>query len=97
MTSLLIWTAGERRTQLLCAAVLAVFAWYLAIYLGLTLASPAPRPFGDFIAFWSWGRFLVGHPAADVYDPARLFAALVEAARRRRDGPSALSRSAVGG
>ena len=28
---------------------------------------------------------------------ARLFAALVAAARRRRDGPSALSRSAVGG
>ncbi len=48
-------------------------------------------------------RFVVGlqchpeeHSATEPW-AARLFAALVEAARRRRDGPSALSRSAVGG
>jgi putative glutamine amidotransferase len=48
-------------------------------------------------------RFVVGlqchpeeHSATEPW-AARLFAALVGAARRRRDGPSALSRSAVGG
>jgi putative glutamine amidotransferase len=48
-------------------------------------------------------RFVLGlqcHPEElSAIEPwaSRLFAGLVEAARRRRDGPSALSRSAVGG
>ena len=77
---LLRWAAGQRKTIYLCALVLGACAFVLAIY-GLRIwaeheaqAPGHPPEFGDFLALWSYGRIAAGHPAADLYDAARLHA-----------------------
>ena len=71
------WNIGERRTGLLCAVVLGFFISYLLLYLFVTLTRTRPYPFGDFFALWSYAKFAATHPAADIYDSAKLHAAQV--------------------
>ena len=71
------WGIAERRTGLLCAVVLGVFISYLLLYLFVTVTRTRPYPFGDFFALWSYAKFAIAHPAADIYDPAKLHAAQV--------------------
>jgi hypothetical protein len=65
------WNASERKTQLLSAAVAAVFASHLLICLQVILRRGA-YPFGDFFAIWSYARIAFAGHAADLYDAARM-------------------------
>jgi hypothetical protein len=73
---LLEWRAGQRKTTALCMAILGSCALVMTIYALKIWADhegQAPE-FGDFLALWSYGKILAGHPAADLYDMGRLHA-----------------------
>lgn len=57
----------------IAAGALAVSAVY-PLCLILLAISGFRLPNSDFFAFWSFGRFLAGHPAAAIYDTSQLFA-----------------------
>lgn len=63
---------GERRLGLLFAVVLGVFGAYAALYYFFELTRDQAFLFGDFFALWSYGKILLTHPAAELYDPVRL-------------------------
>jgi hypothetical protein len=65
------WKVGERKTNLLCAVVVAVSASHLLICLQVILQRGA-YPFGDFFAIWSYARMVFAGHAADLYDAARM-------------------------
>lgn len=69
------WGAYERKTGLLTAILVGIFASYLVIYLTVTLHRGERFPFGDFFALWSYAKIALGHPAAELYDPVALHAA----------------------
>ncbi len=69
------WGALERKTGLLIAVLAGCFASYLVIYLVVTLHRGERYPFGDFFALWSYAKIAIGHPAAELYDPAALHTA----------------------
>jgi len=73
----LLWEPLSGSFRLGAAVLLVLFAIYGAIYLNLTAMRAAADPINDFFGLWSAGRFLTGHPAAQVYDPAALHAAQV--------------------
>lgn len=56
----------------LAALALAALAAYDAGYLALWLARGGRPPFGDFFAFWSFGRFALTPALPSLYDPAVL-------------------------
>nr|WP_295106213.1 glycosyltransferase family 87 protein [uncultured Caulobacter sp.] len=62
---------GTRRSGLMLAIVAAALVLYqaLAIFRYVTTDQADGDPlFADFYAFWSFGRFLHAHPAAQIYD-----------------------------
>jgi len=69
-----VWRLTERHGRLLAAGLGAACAAYFGLYAIATLQQPGPFRFGDFFALWSYGRVLVAHPAAGLYDPAALLA-----------------------
>ncbi len=69
------WPPGSDKFRLLSGILLALTAIYGATYLGVAAARGWPQGFGDSFAVWSWGRFIGGHTAAAIYDPAALRAA----------------------
>lgn len=69
------WPPDSDKFRLLAAILLAMSAVYGAAYFAASLSRGWPAGFGDSFALWSWGRFLAGHPAAAIYDPATLRAA----------------------
>jgi hypothetical protein len=52
--------------------LLALAATYSAAYLVLAFGRAAVWPPPDAMAIWTWARFAVGHPAAEMYRPAIL-------------------------
>jgi hypothetical protein len=75
---LLRWPAGQRKTVILCMTLLGSCTLVLMIY-GLKIwteyqgQTPGYAPaFGHFLALWSYGKIVAGHPAADLYDIDRL-------------------------
>lgn len=63
--------------SLILAVLLGLSAAYTGCYLWITALRFAADPIGDFFGLWSCGRFILNHPAAEVYDPAALHAAQV--------------------
>ena len=55
--------------------LLLLFALYAAIFVAVAASRMTAQPTGDFFALWSAARFLLDHPASEVYDPAALKAA----------------------
>jgi hypothetical protein len=66
----LSWRLGDPKTQ----ALLIVLFAFLSVMAGFSIgASLSGRPYGDFWAMWSFGRFALSHPAAQIYDLDRLW------------------------
>nr|MDA8250980.1 glycosyltransferase family 87 protein [Rhodospirillales bacterium] len=59
------------------AILIGVSVIYLIGEVDVALAPGAGPPLGDFFALWSYARIVLAHPAADLYDFARLHAAQV--------------------
>lgn len=68
---------SESGRRLIVAVALGLFAAYAAVYLWVTALRFAEDPIGDFFGLWSCARFIVEHPAVQVYDPNALHAAQV--------------------
>src|SRR5579859_3471284 len=66
---LLQWRLGDRKSRALLTFVMAGLTVMAGFSIGAALSG---RPFGDFFAMWSFGRFALGHPAARIYDPDAL-------------------------
>jgi hypothetical protein len=71
---LLQWPASQRKTIYLCMAILGACGFVMMIY-GLKIwadykgqTAGHPPEFGDFLALWSYGKIIAGHPARDLYD-----------------------------
>ena len=62
---------------LLVSVLLGFFAAYSAFYLWVTAVRFAADPIGDFFGLWSCGRYILEHPAAQVYDADALHAVQV--------------------
>lgn len=69
------WPPASGKFRVLAGALLVVFALYGGATLAVAVARGWPGGFGDSFALWSWGRFLLGHPAAAIYDFGGLRAA----------------------
>lgn len=65
-TSLGGWAISIRQGGFVILPLLAVFVLYSAFHYYHMLLP------GDFVALWSYGQFLAGHPAAGLYDAAGL-------------------------
>jgi hypothetical protein len=72
LASALRWRPGSDKFRLLAGIMLALFAAYGGVYLGVGAARGWPGGFGDSFALWSWGRFVGNHAAAAIYDPETL-------------------------
>jgi Glycosyltransferase family 87 len=70
------WIADSRDFRLTAALLLALFAIYQAAYLTLIIRR-FPQPLGDSFFLWIQARFLISHPAAEIYDQAILDAVQV--------------------
>lgn len=66
------WPPDGDKFRLLGGVLLALFAAYAAVFLTVTAIRLTAGPAGDFFALWSVARFILGHPAAQIYDPASL-------------------------
>lgn len=66
------WPPDGKKFRLLAGVLLLLFAGYAAAFLVVTAIRLAGPPHGDFFALWSAARFVLRHPAAQVYDPASL-------------------------
>lgn len=72
------WRSDSRRFRVIAGALLILFAAYAVVFFGITAHRLRLHPASnDFFALWSTARFAVDHPAADVYDAARLRAGLL--------------------
>ena len=65
------WRLNDRKTRFLLAALFSFLALMVGFSVGATLSG---RPFGDFFAMWTFARFALSHPAAQIYDIERLHA-----------------------
>jgi hypothetical protein len=72
LAAALSWRPASDKFRLLAGILVALFAAYGVTYLGFAAARGWPAGFGDSFALWSWGRFVGGHEAAAIYDPAAL-------------------------
>jgi hypothetical protein len=72
LAAALRWPPGSGKFRLLAGILLALSAAYGAAYLAVAVGRGWPAGFGDSFALWSWGRFLIDHPAPAIYDPAAL-------------------------
>lgn len=68
----LTWRPGSDKFRLLAGILLTLSAAYGIAYLGIAVSRGWPHGFGNSFALWSWGRFVAGHTAAAIYDPAAL-------------------------
>jgi hypothetical protein len=73
--SRLYWRPGGDKFRFLAGILLLLFAPYALVYFGVSAARGWPGGFGDATGLWSWARFLVTHPAVEIYDRAGLHAA----------------------
>jgi hypothetical protein len=62
-------------TKLLVGVLLMLCGAYSLIYFAVTAHRAMSQPIGDFFALWSAGKFLLEHPAAEIYDAGTLKAA----------------------
>jgi hypothetical protein len=66
-----LWRPEQRRTQALGLLLLACFAGYAVV--GVIIYTRQPDVlFPDFFGLWSFGRFAVTQPIAEIYQPARM-------------------------
>jgi Glycosyltransferase family 87 len=72
LAAALHWRPGSDKFRLLAGILLAFAAAYGCLYLAVAISRGWPQGFGDSFALWSWGRFVGGHTAAAIYDPAIL-------------------------
>src|SRR5579862_7302807 len=75
LAAALSWPPASDKFRLLAGIFLALFAAYGVADLAVAAARGWPGGFGDSFSLWSWGRFVNDHPAAEIYDPARLHSA----------------------
>src|SRR5436190_181486 len=61
--------------KLLVGVLLLLCGAYSLIYFAVTAHRAMSQPIGDFFGLWSAGKFLLDHPAAEIYDAATLKAA----------------------
>ena len=67
------WRIGDRKTALLLLFLLpALAAWSSILVAAVSQRIEGSNPPGDFFALWSWGRFALTHPLAQIYDAAAL-------------------------
>jgi hypothetical protein len=71
----LSWPPASDKFRLLAGIFMALFAAYGVSDLAVAVTRGWPDGFGDTFSLWSWGRFASDHPAAEIYDPARLHSA----------------------
>ena len=71
------WKPADRKTAWLCAVLIGVAVLYLIGEFRVSLRPGGGHPFGDFFAIWSYATIALGHPAADLYDFAKLHDAQV--------------------
>ena len=71
----LSWPPEGRKFRLLSGILLVLFAAYAVTFFAVTASRMSAQPSGDFFALWSAGRFVLEHPAREVYEPAALKAA----------------------
>ena len=72
------WPPGGDKFRLLAGILLLLFGVYAVGFLAVTAIRVTRAPAaGDFFGLWSAARFVVDHPAAQIYDPAKLQAAQV--------------------
>ena len=75
--SRLYWRPGEDKLRFLAGILLLLFVPYALVYFAVSASRGWPGGFGDAAGLWSWARFLVTHPAVEIYDRAALHAAQV--------------------
>lgn len=66
---------GAPEFRWIAGILLALFAAYQAAYLAILAVRGGAEPIGDAYYLWLWAKFLAGHHAAQIYDPAALRAA----------------------
>ncbi|MGE5270317.1 MAG: glycosyltransferase family 87 protein [Thiohalocapsa sp.] len=69
---LLSWPPASGKFRLLAGILLVSSALYGLAYFAFATGRGWPAGFGDSFALWSWGRFVVEHPPATIYDAAAL-------------------------
>jgi hypothetical protein len=75
LAAALSWRPASEKFRLLAGIFLALFAAYGVADLAVAVARGWPGGFGDSFSLWSWGRFVIDHPAVEIYDPAALHSA----------------------
>src|ERR1700742_337240 len=69
--SVMVWRLSDAKTRILLTVLLSP----LVLMAGCTAAAAlSGRPYGDFFAMWSFARFALSHPPAQIYDADRLLA-----------------------
>jgi hypothetical protein len=71
MTS--VWSFRDRKTRVLAGIVLLAFAIY-GIESSVGYLRQDQTLYPDFFGLWTFAKFIAYHPAAQIYDPAKLFA-----------------------
>jgi len=66
------WRAGSREFRWAIGIVLALLAGYQLAYFVIIATRPSPDPAGDAFYVWIWAKFLISHPAVEIYDQATL-------------------------
>jgi hypothetical protein len=72
LAAALSWRPASEKFWLLAGVLLVLSAIYGVTFLAVAIARGWPGGFGDSFSLWSWGRFVDGHPAVEIYDPAVL-------------------------
>src|SRR5262249_37907296 len=70
--AVLSWPPASGKFRLLAILLLGLCAVYGLVFLAVSVGRGWPDGFGDSFALWSWGRFVAGHDAAQIYDAAAL-------------------------
>jgi Glycosyltransferase family 87 len=71
------WRPSSPGFRLWAGILLALCCAYSVSYLVTAGHRIATEPPGDSVALWTWARFILAHPAAEIYQPALLHAGQV--------------------
>jgi hypothetical protein len=68
------WSPASPGFRFWAGVLLVLCGAYSVTCLTLAARLPSGAPLGDWLAIWTWARFLVEHPATEMYDPSILHA-----------------------
>jgi len=68
------WSPASPGFRFWAGVLLVLCSAYSVTCLTLAARLPSGAPFGDWLALWTWARFLVEHPTTEMYDPSILHA-----------------------